>query len=104
MRLLLVFIVACTLFVSSGFAAKDGKTLYKKCRGCHGIDGKHVPFEHKNGVLAGREKVELELIIKAINDGNYKDGKINKIMQKVISRFTPEDITIVSEYISQFKK
>ncbi|MDA7847959.1 hypothetical protein N8972_00525 [Sulfurospirillum sp.] len=103
MKFLFVMMVTCTLFLSNGFAAKDGKTLYKKCRGCHGTDGKHIPFEQKNGVLAGRDKVELELIIKAINDGNYKEGKLNKIMQKVIAKFTPEDITVVSEYISRFK-
>lgn len=91
------------LLFSVSFSA-DGKTLYKKCRGCHGIDGKHVPFERPEGVLAGRDKVELELIIKAIHNGDYPQTKLNKIMQKVISKFTPEEITAVSEYISKFKK
>jgi|LGOV01.1.fsa_nt_gb cytochrome c553 len=103
MRFLLVLMVASLLFMTNSFAAKDGKTLYKKCRGCHGIDGKHIPFEQRNGILAGREKIELELIINAIHDGNYKDGKLNKIMQKVIRKFSPEEIVIVSEYISRFK-
>ena len=104
MKFLLIFIATCTLFVSSGLAAKDGKTLYKKCRGCHGVDGKHIPFEKRNGILAGRDKVELELIIKAIHDGNYTQSKSNKIMQKVITKFSPEEIVIVAEYISRFKK
>ena len=104
MKFIWVILVASLLFISSGFAAKDGKTLYKKCRGCHGIDAKHVPFEVKNGVLAGRDKVELELIIRAIHDGNYKESKLNKIMQKVITRFSDEEIVIISEYISRFKK
>ncbi len=104
MRVLIVFMFICTLFISNGFAVKDGKTLYKKCRGCHGVDGKHVPFELTNGVIAGRDKTELEFIIKAIHDGNYKDGKLNKIMQKVIKKFSNEEISIISEYISKFKK
>lgn len=103
MKFLFVLVVTCILFLTSGNAAKDGQTLYKKCRGCHGVDGKHIPFEQKNGVLAGREKIELELIINAIHDGKYKDNKLNKIMQKVIRKFTPEEITIVSQYISEFK-
>lgn len=104
MRILFVFMITCTLFISSGFAIKDGKTLYKKCRGCHGVDGKHIPFERTNGVLAGRDKVELELIIRAINEGNYKDGKLNAIMKKVITQFSNEEIVVISEYISKFKK
>ena len=103
MRVLLVLIMTSMLFITNGVAARDGKTLYKKCRGCHGIDGKHIPFELKNGVIAGRDKVELELIIKAIHDGNYKESKLNKIMQKVITKFRPEEISILAEYISRFK-
>ena len=104
MRFIWIFVVTCTLFVSSGFCAKDGKTLYKKCRGCHGVDGKHIPFEQKSGVLAGRDKVELELIIKAIHDGNYPKTKLNKIMQKVITKFSEEEISNIAEYVSKFKK
>lgn len=103
MRVLLVLMMTSMLFMTNAIAARDGKTLYKKCRGCHGIDGKHIPFEMKNGVIAGRDKVELELIIKAIHDGNYKEGKINKIMQKILMKFSPEEISIVAEYISRFK-
>ena len=104
MKFLLVVMTICTLFVSNTFAVNDGKTLYKKCRGCHGIDGKHVPFERANGVIAGRDKVELELIIKAIHDGDYPQSKLNKIMKKVITKFSPEEIVIIAEYISKFKK
>ena len=104
MNFFFVLVVTCVLFLTGAFAAKDGQTLYKKCRGCHGVDGRHIPFEQENGVLAGRDKVELALIIQAIHDGKYKDGKLNKIMQKVITKFTPEEIAIVSEYISTFKK
>lgn len=103
MRILLVLMMTSMFFMTNGIAAKDGKTLYKKCRGCHGIDGKHIPFEQRNGILAGRDKIELELIIKAIYDGNYKESKLNKIMQKVITKFSPEEISIVAEYISRFK-
>jgi len=104
MKFLLVLVATCTLFVSSSFAVKDGETLYKKCRGCHGVDGKHVPFEIVSGVIAGRDKVELELIIKAIKEGDYKEGRLNKIMKKVLVKFSNKDIAVVSEYISKFKR
>ncbi len=104
MKLLLIFIFTCLFFINSSFAAQDGKTLYKKCRGCHGIDGRHVPFELKNGVLAGREKEELVFIIKAIKDGKYPVSKLSTIMRKTISNFSEEDILSISQYISKFKK
>jgi len=90
MKLLYIF-VAFIFILSSSFGA-DGETLYKKCKGCHGIDGKHIPFERQEGVLAGREAIEIELIIKAINDGSYPGDKVNTIMKKIINRFTEEDI------------
>lgn len=102
MRFLLVIILINIFFVSNSFALKDGKTLYKKCRGCHGINGKHIPFERINGVIGGRDKVELEMIINSIRDGNYKEHKINNIMQKVVKKFTNEEVVIISEYISRF--
>jgi cytochrome c553 len=104
MKLLLVFIFASLVFIDSSFAVQDGKTLYKKCRGCHGIDGKYVPFERKNGVLAGRDKEEIVLIIKAIKDGKYPDSKLINIMKRTMVNFSEEDILSISEYISKFKK
>lgn len=93
-----------TLFVSIGFAARDGKTLYKKCRGCHGINGRHIPFERKSGFLAGRNKEEIKSIIQAIKNGSYPSDKLNNIMQKTISKFSDAEVEVVSEYISRFKK
>ncbi len=104
MKVLLVYVFTCLLFVNSSLIAQDGKTLYKKCRGCHGIDGRYVPFERENGVLAGREKEELVLTIKAIKDGKYPVSKLSNIMRKTISRFSEEDILSISQYISKFKK
>lgn len=91
------------LIFSFSFGA-DGKTLYKKCRGCHGVNGKHIPFEREHGVIAGRDKVEIEFIIRAINDGSYAGDKLNLIMQKIINKFSDEDIKNISEYIGNFKK
>ncbi len=90
------------LFASSLFSA-DGQTLYKKCRGCHGVDGKHVPFERKQGVLAGKDKIEISLLINVIKDGGYPADKLNKIMRKIINKLSNEDIEKISEYIGNFK-
>ncbi len=99
-----ILLVTCMLFVISCFGVQDGEDIYKKCRGCHGIDGKHLPFERANGFLIGRDKTELLHIIKDIHYGSYKKAKINKIMQKVISKLSIKEIESVAEYISKFKK
>ena len=96
------FIILVSFFlVNSSFGA-DGKTLYNKCRGCHGIDGKHVPFERPQGILAGRDQAEIELLIKAVKDGSYPADKLNKIMRHVIDKFSDEDISTISAYIGSF--
>ncbi len=102
MKFLSFFVTLCVL-VSGVFAANEGKILYKTCKGCHGVDGRHVPYEKTNGVLAGRNKLELELIIKAIYDGNYTQSRVNSIMKKTISKLNKEDIPVLAEYISKFK-
>lgn len=102
---LAVFVVSMTL--SNTLVAQSPKEffqqkkLYRKCAGCHGKDGKHVPFEKENGVLHGRDKQELKLIMEAIRDGFYKDDKLNKIMRKAIRKFSDKEIDMVAEYISE---
>jgi len=99
---LLFIVFTCMVVLSSSFSS-DGKVLYKKCRGCHGSDGKYIPFERKNGVLAGRDKVEIEILIRSIKDGSYSTDRLTKIMRNAISKFSDDDIKIISAYIGQFK-
>lgn len=99
---IIYFFIVCTVIFSLNLSA-NGQKLYKKCRGCHGIDGKHVPFERKHGVIAGRDKVEIELIVRAIKDGSYSGDKLNQIMRKIIVKYSEEDIKDISEYIGKFK-
>ena len=98
-----ILLITCLLFISC-FGLQNGKHVYKKCRGCHGLNGEHLPFERPNGFLIGRDKEELLHIIKDIHYGSFKKAKINKIMQKVIAKLSIEEIEAVAEYISKFKK
>ena len=100
-----IFSIICLamLVFSTSFSA-EGKVLYNKCKGCHGVDGKYIPFERERGVLAGRNKAEIETLIKIIRDGNNSDDKISKIMQHVLKKFSEEDIQSISKYIGNFKK
>lgn len=103
MRLLFSIFLTCMVSFTFSFAS-DGRALYKKCKGCHGANGRHVPFERPNGVLVGRDAISLELILQAMKNDNYSGGKINKIMKKQIDKFSDEDILEISIYISIFKK
>lgn len=103
MKLFISILFTCTLFSISSFAV-DGKILYKKCAGCHGADGKHAPFEKKNGILEDRRKSELVILIKLIGEGRYQFSRPNMIMTKVVKKLNDEDISTLAEYISSFKK
>ena len=103
MKLYYILIFICTLLVSSSFAAKNGEAMYRKCKGCHGTDGRHAPFEKQRGVLAGRGEIELFVVLRAMRYGYYM-GKPDKIMEKLIFNFTEEDLKLISAYISKFKK
>lgn len=98
MRILFLVFFTCTILLSNALS-NDGEKLYKKCLGCHGKDAKHAPFERENGVLYGRDKEELKLIMQAIRDGHYKEDKLNKIMRKSIKNFSNSDIENIVQYI-----
>lgn len=83
---------------------QDASKLYRQCKGCHGKYGNHPAYERQSGVLAGRTQAELSVIMKAIRDGDYKTGRVNKIMKKSIQDFDDKDIEVLAEYISKFKK
>ncbi|MDD3323543.1 MAG: c-type cytochrome [Sulfurospirillaceae bacterium] len=90
-------VVLC--FLSVLMFAEDGAQLYAKCKGCHGLDGKHIAYE-KGSPIAGRDKEELKLIMVAIRDGNYKKDRVNFVMRKVVSKLTEPEIEALSAYIN----
>lgn len=96
------FVLAVVSLASLSYA--DGRTLYKKCKGCHGKTAMHAPFEIQTGIIAGRTQEELQAIMIAIKNDAYKDGKLNQIMKKTISRFSNEEIEELAKYISTFKR
>lgn len=102
MRKSLVFLILSSVTVVS-FAA-DAQSLYRKCKGCHGKDGKHAPYEKQTGILAGRSEAELVAVITAIRNGQYEQNRVNDVMKKAVKKLNDEDISLLSKYIATFKK
>jgi cytochrome c553 len=79
-----------------------GKSLYAKCAGCHGADGKTKALG-KSAPIAG---VEVDVLIADLK--GYREGTLNKnsmggLMKGQAASLTDEDIQALATYISALK-
>jgi len=80
----------------------QGKTLYAKCAGCHGADGKTKALG-KSDVIAGMDAAVIAEDLKG-----YKAGTLNKhgmggIMKGQAAPLSDADISALSAFISSLK-
>ena len=79
----------------------EGKKLYKKCKSCHGKEGKKplkgYPY------LAGQKRIYLLQQITDIRDGKRKNGKV-KIMIPFVKKLSDEQIVSIANYLSQIDR
>jgi cytochrome c553 len=79
----------------------EGKKLYKKCKSCHGKEGKKplkgYPY------LAGQKHIYLVQQITDIRDGKRKNGKV-KIMVSFVKKLTDAQINALASYLSQIDR
>ena len=95
----LAFLMA-TLFVTS-LMADSGESLYKKCAGCHGVNGEKKAL-NKSKVIAGISKDQLIVALAGYKDGSY-GGAMKGLMKGQVASLSEADIKKVSEYIVTFK-
>jgi len=99
-KIALALILAGTSLVMA--EAATGDTLYKKCAGCHGADGKTKALG-KSNPIAG---LAAEEVVKDLQ--GYKAGTLNKHgmggVMKGQANMSDEDMKAVAEYISKMAK
>lgn len=102
MRYLVVVSVFFFMLVMGVFATAqaDGRGVYVKCIGCHGVDGsKHAL--NVSPPIKGQSAGELERKLFGYLDGSFGgDKKI--VMTNVLKKLSEEDIREVSKYVSEF--
>jgi len=86
------------------FASADNSELiYKKCSGCHGINGEKKALG-RSGIIADMSKEDL---VKTML--GYKKGEVNKyamgaLMKTQLIRTSEDDIVSLAGYIASLKK
>jgi mono/diheme cytochrome c family protein len=87
----------------------DGKAVYmKKCKKCHGEDGKgqtKIGKKHKSPDFtsgAWQGKNGKAKVVKSVTNGVFKDGVKTK-MKAFKEKLSTEEISAVADYVKAFK-
>jgi len=79
-----------------------GAALFKKCSGCHGVDGKTKALG-KSAEIAGESKDDLVAKIKEYKAGTRNVAGMGSLMKGQVASLSDADIDAVSGYISTLK-
>ena len=75
------------------------KSLYAKCAGCHGKDGKTKALG-KSAIIAGQDSATLVESMKAYKAGTRNISGMGTLMKGQVSSMSDSDIEAVAVYIS----
>lgn len=77
---------------------KKGESLYKRCAGCHGVDGKKQALgkSKKINEFTGDETLTA---LKGYGDGSY-GGAMKGVMKGQVTSLKEQDLKDLSAYIS----
>ena len=92
-------VIAGAIIGSSVMA--DGATLYKKCAGCHGMNGEKVALG-KSKVIASMSEAELNTAMNGYKDGSY-GGPMKGLMKGQVAKLSTQEISSLSTYITSLK-
>lgn len=83
--------------------ASLGEVIFKKCAGCHGLDGKNKAFG-KSATLAGQSPSDLMESLNFYKESEFKGQGSTLVMAKQLKTFNAKDLADVVEYISKLPK
>ncbi len=89
------------VLASTTFAATDGAALYKKCTGCHGVNGEKKALG-KSQVIKGWEESKTITALKGYKDGTY-GGAMKGLMKGQVASLNDEKIQALAKYIATLK-
>jgi len=94
-----IFAACVVLSASTLFAS--GADLYKRCVGCHGINGEKQALG-KSEVITAWDKEKTFAALKGYKDGSY-GGPMKGVMKGQVIRLSDEELKALSEHISTLK-
>ena len=93
-----ILAVLAILGVTSAFAS--GADAYKRCAGCHGINGEKKALG-KSLAITGWESAKTVAALKGYKDGSY-GGAMKGVMKGQVARLSDADIADLAAQISKF--
>ena len=94
-----IFATLAIMAASSLFA--NGSDLYKRCAGCHGIDGSKKALG-KSQTLTGWDSDKTIKALKGYKDGSY-GGAMKGVMKGQVTRLSDAEIEAIAAHIATLK-
>ncbi len=82
--------------------AGEGATLFAKCAGCHGSDGKTKALE-KSPAIAGMEADKVAEILREYKEGKRDAYGMGALMKAQVASLNDTQIEALAKYISSLK-
>jgi cytochrome c len=79
----------------------DGKALYKKCAGCHGLNAEKKALG-KSEIIQNWEASQISEALKGYKNGTY-GGAMKGLMKSQVANLTEKNIDALSKYILTLK-
>ena len=97
MKTLSKVILGLTLIGTLTSLSASGADIYKKCAGCHGVNGEKKALG-KSQVIQGWEASKTITALKGYKDGSY-GGPMKALMKGQVTPLSDADIKAVAKYI-----
>ncbi len=101
MRKITKIVLGLAVLGATSLAATDGVALYKKCAGCHGVNGEKKALG-KSMIIKGWEKEKTIAALKGYKDGSY-GGTMKGLMKGQVMSLSDEQIELIAKFIATKK-
>ena len=80
----------------------DVSAIYKKCAGCHGLNGEKKAL-NKSEIIKNWDASKIESALKGYKDGTY-GGTMKGLMKSQVSSLSDKEISELAQYITTLNK
>ncbi len=99
MKTKLLSLLAVVALSSTLYGAEDGSALYKKCAGCHGVNGEKAALG-KSKIIKDLKKAEFVTAMKGYKAGTY-GGAMKSVMAGQVKALNDVQIEAIAGVIAK---
>lgn len=91
--------IIATLALTTSVAMASGAAAYKKCTGCHGVNGERK-FGPQKALIQGQSADRLFDMLKGYKDGSLKGNAGYGIMKGQVKRMSEDKMKELADYMA----